>query len=162
MERAQISVWVNDQKNWSSEQLKLKNDKLTAFSTVHGQLSEASRAEIQDCDEWDLHFRSRDLLFLISRIRDTHIAVQSGNLQQDQERVRSKWYHMKQTSDQSGYLFRREVEDYQMERVAVGLEPLPDSELVIGILNRLDQERFGLLPRGQRGKSKVWDARCSI
>ena len=50
---------------------------------------------------------------------------------------------MKQTSDQSGYLFRRGDEDYQIERVAVGLEPLPDSKLVIGILDRLDQERFG-------------------
>ena len=143
VDRARINVWINDQKNWSSEQLRLKNDKLTAFSTVHGQLSEASRAEVQDCEDWDSHFRSRDLLYLINRIRATHIAVQSGNLQQDQERVRAKWYNMKQAPDQDGYQFRREVENYQMERVAVGLAPVPESELVIGILNRLDQHRFG-------------------
>ena len=50
---------------------------------------------------------------------------------------------MRMTADQSSYLFRREVDDYQMERVAVGLPVIPDSELVIGIMNRVDQSRFG-------------------
>ena len=44
---------------------------------------------------------------------------------------------------QSSYSFRREVNDYQMERVAVGLEPIPEGELVIGILNRIHQARYG-------------------
>ena len=143
VERSHIQVWLNDQRNWSAEELRLKNDKLKAFAVVYGQLSESSRCEIEDDAGWTEAFSSRDLIYLISRIRATHIAVQSGNLQQDQERVRTKWYNMRMSPSQSSYSFRREVDDYQMERMAVGLEPIPEGELVIGILNRIDQARYG-------------------
>lgn len=104
-ERAQIYMWLNDQKMWAAEAIKVRNDKLTAFSVVFRQLSEASRCEIEDDEGWAENFRLRDLLYLIIRIQATHIAVQSGNLQQDQERVRAKWYSMMMTSDQSSYHF---------------------------------------------------------
>ena len=147
VERASINVWLNDQKIWSSEDSKLRNDKLTAFSVVYGQLSPDSRCEIEDHADWLENFASRNLLYLINRIRATHIAVQSGNIQQDQERVRTKWYNMRMRPDQPSYMFRREVDEYQLERVAVGLEPIPASELIIGILNRVDQARYGHVRR---------------
>ena len=54
---------------------------------------------------------------------------------------------MRMTSDQSSFSFRKEVEEYQLERVAVGLEIIPNSELIIGILDRVDQTRYGHVRR---------------
>ena len=147
VDRANINVWLNEQKAWSNDELKLKNDKLTAFSIVYCQISQDSRSEIEDHAEWTENFATRNLIYLITRIRATHIAVQSGNILQDQERVRAKWFNMRMTSDQSSFGFRKEVEEYQLERVAVGLAILPDSELIIGILNRVDQARYGHIRR---------------
>jgi Reverse transcriptase (RNA-dependent DNA polymerase) len=146
-ERAQINEWLNDKKMWTADQKKIRDDMKTVFSVVYGQLSESSRCEIEDDAEWDENFRLRDTLYLITRIRATHIAVQSGNTLQDQERVRSKWFQMKMRHDQSSFDFRRQVEEYQLERQSVGLEILPETELVIGILNRLDQTRYSSLVR---------------
>ena len=80
IDRAQISVWINAQKNWASEQIRIQNDKLTAFSVVYGQLLESSRCEVEDHGGWTDAFRSRDLIYFITRIRATHIALQSGNI----------------------------------------------------------------------------------
>ena len=43
------------------------------------------------------------------------------------------------------YQFRRRVDEYQLERQSVILEDIPDSELIIGILNRLDPARYSSL-----------------
>lgn len=50
--------------------------------------------------------------------------AQRRKLHQDQERVRAKGYKMR-------------------EKVAVGLRPVPESELVIGIMNIVGITRFG-------------------
>ena len=142
-EKALVQTYLNAHKTWYSEEVKAKNDKMTVFSVVYGQLSESSRCEVQDDERWAKSFKDRDLIYLITRIRATHIAAQTGNLAQDQERVRGKWYSMMMSSTQTSYSFRREVEEYQLERIAVGLPEIPSSELIIGILNRVDQARFG-------------------
>jgi hypothetical protein len=100
-ERAQINEWLNDKKMWTADQKKIRDDMKTVFSVVYGQLSESSRCEIEDDAELNENFRLRDTLYLITRIRATHIAVQSGNTLQDQERVRSKLFQMKMRHDQS-------------------------------------------------------------
>ena len=43
---------------------------------------------------------------------------------------------------ETSFAFRKRVEDYQLERTSVGLPEIPDEELVIGILNRLDMARY--------------------
>ena len=142
-EKALVQTYLNAHKTWYSEEVKAKNDKMTVFSVVYGQLSESSRCEVQDDERWVKSFKDRNLIYLITRIRATHIAAQSGNLEQDQERVRGKWFSMMMSPTQTSYSFRREVEEYQLERIAVGLPEIPSSELIIGILNRVDQVRFG-------------------
>ena len=138
VDRANINVWLNEQKSWSNEESKLRNDKLTAFSIVYGQILQESRCEIEDHVDWAENFASRNLIYLITRIRATHIALQSGNILQDQERVRAKWSNMRMTSDQSSFSFWKEVDEYQLERIAVGLAIIQNSDLIIGILNRVD------------------------
>ena len=44
-------------------------------------------------------------------------------------------------------VFRKRVEDHQLERLAVGLAAIPEEELVVGILNRLDMSRYAMLAR---------------
>ena len=45
---------------------------------------------------------------------------------------------MQMQPHETSFAFRKRVEDYQLEREAVGLDAIPDNELIIGILNRLD------------------------
>jgi hypothetical protein len=52
-------------------------------------MSDSSRYEIEGDEEWEARFVERVLLYLIRRIRATHIARQSGNPAQDMERVRT-------------------------------------------------------------------------
>jgi hypothetical protein len=100
-------------------------------------IAEASRSEVQDHEDWPEAFINRDLLFVIERIRSTHIARQSGNPRQDMERVRnlrsSRSMHMQ--PHESSFAFRRRVQDYQLPEIL-------DEEFVIGILNRLDMSRY--------------------
>ena len=56
------NVWLNDQKMWAAEAIKVRNDKLTTLSVVYGQLSEASRCDIEDDAGWAEYFRSRILV----------------------------------------------------------------------------------------------------
>ena len=49
--------------------------------------------------------------------------------------------------NETSFTFRKRAEDYQLERTSVGLLEIPDDELVIGILNRLDMSRYALLVR---------------
>jgi hypothetical protein len=46
---------------------------------------------------------------------------------------------------ESSFAFRKRVEDYQLERTSVGMPAIPDDELVIDILNRLNMSRYGAL-----------------
>ena len=63
------------------------------------------------------------------------------------EIVRSNWANMRIFSNETSFAFRKRVEDYQLERTSVGRPEIPDDELIIGILNRLDTSRYALLVR---------------
>jgi hypothetical protein len=47
-----------------------------------------------------------------------------------------------QQPHESSFAFSKRVEDYHLERASVGLPEIPDEELVIDILNRLDVSFF--------------------
>ena len=117
----------------TADQRKIKDEKKIVYALVMGQLSDSSRGELHD-ENFDEENEAHNLIHLIRRIRATHIAVQSGNAHQDQERVRAKWYSMTMGTNESIYVFRKRVEEYQLERESVGLEVIPESELVIGVL----------------------------
>ena len=61
------------------------------FLLVYGQLDESSRCEIKDHVDWITKSEEKDLLYLVTRIRATHIAKQSGIADLDEERVRATW-----------------------------------------------------------------------
>lgn len=124
---------------------KIEEDIKAAFAMTYAQLSESSRSEVQDDEEWVENFNTRNLLYLIGRIRSTHIARQSGNPAQDMERVRTAWANMRMQTYETSFAFRKRVEDNQLERTSVGLEEIPAGELIIGILNRLDMSRYHAL-----------------
>jgi hypothetical protein len=68
---------------------------------------------------------------------------------------------------ESSFTFRKRVEDYQLERVAVGLSEILDNELVIGILNRLDMSRYhsllkDYLDNERRGISELPDLSSTL
>ena len=144
LEKTLISIYINEQKAWSADQKKIKEDQRIVYALVFGQLSESSRGELID-EDWGKSNADNDLLYLIKRIRATHVAVSTGNALQDQERVRAKWYSMHMGQQESIYGFRKRVDEYQLERESVGLATIPETELVIGILNRLDEQRFSPL-----------------
>jgi Zinc knuckle len=73
------------------------------------------------------------------------VAKQSGNPSQDKERIRATWANLRMAANESSFAFRTRVENYQLERTAVGLAILPDEEIIIGILNRLDMSRYSAL-----------------
>ena len=143
--KALLADYTNDRKEWKAEAKKIVEHKGAVFAKTYAQLSESSRSEIQDDEDWVESFAQRDLLYLIRRIRATHIARQSGNPAQDMERVRTRWATMQMYPQETSFAFRKRVEDYQEERTAVGLPEIPAEELVIGILNRLDMSRYGSL-----------------
>ena len=144
---AMLDDLTNDRKEWKIERKKIEEHKRFAFALVYGQLSDSSRCEVQDHEDCDEGFLDRDLLYLIQQIRGTHIARQSGNPRQDMERVRTIWATMRMQPHETSIAFRKRVVDYQLERASVGLEQIPDEELVIGILNRLDMSRYAGLVR---------------
>jgi Reverse transcriptase (RNA-dependent DNA polymerase) len=145
--KALLADYTNDRKEWKSHTKKTREQKRYCFAKVLANLSESSRCEVQDDEEWEASFAQSDLLYLIRRIRATHIARQSGNPAQDMERVRTNWATMRMFPQETSFAFRKRVEDYQLERTSVGLEELPPGELVIGILNRLDMSRYAPLVR---------------
>ena len=139
-----LAEYTNDRKERKLEAKKILEHKRQVFALVYAQLSESSRSEVE---EWEDVFFERNLLFLIERIRATHIARQSGNPNQDMERVRSNWANLRMFSHETSFVFPKKVEDYQLERTSVRLPEIPDNELVIGILNRLDMNRYATLVR---------------
>jgi hypothetical protein len=143
--KAQLAEYTNDRKVWKIETKKIGEDIKSAFAMLYAQQSESSGCEVQDHADWIESFNRRDLLYLIGRIRSTHIARQSGNPAQDMERVRTAWANMRMQSYETSFAFRKRVEDYQLERTSVGLEEIPADELIIGILNRLDMSRYHAL-----------------
>jgi hypothetical protein len=145
--KAILAEYTNDRKEWKLEAKKILEHKRQVFALVYAQLSESSRSEVKDHEDWEDSFLERNLLFLIERIRATHIARQSGNPSQDMERVRSNWGNLRMFSHETSFTFRKRIENYQLERTSVGLPEIPDNELVIGILNRLDMNRYATLVR---------------
>jgi Zinc knuckle len=145
--KALLADYTNDRKEWKSHIKKTREQKRYCFAKVLANLSESSRCEVQDDEEWEDSFAQSDLLYLIRRIRATHIARQSGNPAQDMERVRTNWATMRMYPQETSFAFRKRVEDYQLERTSVGLEEIPAEELVIGVLNQLDMSRYASLVR---------------
>jgi hypothetical protein len=145
--KAILSEFHNDHKEWKIESKKIKEHKMAVFALVYAQLSESSRCEVSDIEDWTRAYLERDLLFLIGRIRATHIARQSGNPGQDRERVQSAWANIRMGPQETSFGFRKRVEDHQLERLAVGLPMIAEDELVVGILNRLDMSRYSQLVR---------------
>jgi hypothetical protein len=101
-------------------------------------MSDSSRCEIEDDEDWEARFVERDLLYLIGQIRATHIARQ-----QDMERT--TWATLRKCPQETSFAFRKRVEDYQLEHTSVGLAKIPADEIIIGILNRLDMSRYAVL-----------------
>ena len=145
--KAILANYLSDHKEWKSEAKKISENKQAVFALVYAQLSESSRAEVKDNEEWIEAYNTRDLLYLIVRIRVTHIARQSGNPGQDKERVNQLWSTLRMQPHETSFAFRKRVEDHQLERSAVGLPVIPEDELVIGILNRLDMARYASLTK---------------
>ena len=145
--KAMLAEYNNDHKEWKSDLKKYNEHKMVVFSLVYTQLSESSRSEVQDDNEWVELSNARDLLYLIRRIRATHIARQSGNPGMDKERVRMAWANMRMQSNENSFEFRKRVENHQLQRTSVGLPIIPESELVIGILNKLDMSRYAQLTK---------------
>ena len=140
-----LADYTNDRKEWKIKIKKIEEHKRQVFALVYAQLSDSSRNEVEDHADWAANFLLRDLLYLITRIRATHIARQSGNPAQDMERVRNGWNNLRMMVNESSFAFRKRVDDYQFERSSVGLPLIPDGELIIGILNRLDMTRYASL-----------------
>ena len=145
--KAILADYTNDKKEWRLETKKIAEHKRAVCALVYAQLSESSRSEVQDHVDWAASFIQRDLLYLIRRIRATHIARQSGNPAQDMERVRLSWSSLRMYPQETSFAFRKCVEDYQLERTSVGLPEIPAAEPIIGILNRLDMSRYATLVR---------------
>jgi hypothetical protein len=142
--KAQLAEYKNDRKEWKIETKKIDEDIKSAFA-------------MQDHEDWVDNFNRRDLLYLIGRIRSTHIARQSGNPVEDMERVRMAWANMRMYPNEISFAFRKRVEEYQLERTTVGLEKIPADELIISILNRLDMSRYHSLV-----KDYLDNKRCGI
>ena len=83
----EIQEYLHLKKLWISEKRTAELQRLSTFSLVWSRLSEYSRSELTEDAEWTTKFNSKDLLHLITRIRSTHIAQQSGNPAQDKERL---------------------------------------------------------------------------
>lgn len=145
--KAIIAQYLSDHKDWKTEAKKIAENKQSVFALVYAQLSESSRAEIKDDEDWTIAYNTRDLLYLIGRIRSTHIARQSGNPGQDRERVQLLWSQLRMYSHETSFSFRKGVEDHQLDRSSVGLPVTPEGELVIGILNRQDMSRYASLTK---------------
>lgn len=124
--KAILSEYQNDHKDWKVESKKIRENKMSVFALVYSQLSESSCGEVQDDEDWTEAYLERDLLFLIAHIRATHIARQSGNPGQDEERVQMAWSNLRMQTNETSFVFRKRVEDHQLERLAVGLPLIPE------------------------------------
>ena len=69
--------------------------------------------------------------------------------------------------NETSFAFRKRVEDHRLERASVGLAVIPEEELVIGILNRLDMSRYASLTKDyfdneRRGIADLPDASSTL
>ena len=165
--KAMLANYLSDYKEWKTEAKKIAEHKKAVFALVYAQLSESSRAEVKDVEEWTEVYILRDILHLITRIRATHIARQSGNPRQDKERVNQLWSNLRMQSHETSFAFRKRVEDHQLERSFVGLPVIPEEELVIGISNRLDKSRYASLTKDyfdneRRGIAELPDSSSTL
>ena len=104
--KAILAQFLSDHKDWKTEAKKIVEHKQSVFALVYAQLSESSRAEIKDDEEWTVAYNTRDLLHLIGRIRSTHIARQSGNPGQDKERTKQQWSQLRMFPHETSFFFR--------------------------------------------------------
>ena len=165
--KAILAQFLSDHKDWKSDARKILENKQAVFALVYAQLSDSSRCEVQDDELWVESYQDRDLLYLIRRIRATHIARQSGNPGQDRERVQMSWATIRMQSYETSFAFRKRVDDHQLERSSVGLPIIPEDELVVGILNRLDMTRYASLVKDyfdneRRGIAELPDASSTL
>ena len=109
----EVQEYLHLKKLWISEKRVAELQRHSTFSLVWSRLSESSRSERKEDEDWVLKFNSKDLLYLISRIRSTHIAQQSGNPAQDKERIRRVWADMHMFSSESSFAFRTRIENHQ-------------------------------------------------
>ena len=114
--KAILANYLSDHKDWKSDAKKILENKQAVFALVYAQLSESSRGEVKDDEEWAEAYITRDLLHLIVRIRATHIARQSGNPGQDRERVSQLWSTLRMQPHETSFAFRKRVEDHQLEQ----------------------------------------------
>ena len=145
--KAILAKYLSDHKDWKTDAKKILANKQSVFALVYAQLSESSRCEIKDDEDWEEAYNTRDLLYLIASLRATYITWQSGNPRQDRERVSQLWSTLRMQPHETSFAFQKRVEDHQLERSAVGLTVIPEDELVIGILNRLDMSRYASLTK---------------
>ena len=165
--KAILAQFLSDHKDWKSDARKILEHKQSVFALVYAQSSDSSRCEVQDDELWVESYQDRDLLYLIQRIRATHIARQSGNPGQDRERVQMSWATIRMQSYESSFAFRKRVDDHQLERSSVGLPIIHEDELVVGILNRLDMSRYASLVKDyfdneRRGIADLPDASSTL
>ena len=66
--KAILAEYLSDHKEWKTESKKIVEQKQAVFALVYAQLSESSRAEVQDHEDWTESYIQRDLLYLIGRI----------------------------------------------------------------------------------------------
>lgn len=71
-------------------------------------LSESSRREIQEDEDWEESFAHSDLECFIRRIKATHIARQIENPAQDMERIRTNGATMRMARKRRALRSRRE------------------------------------------------------
>ena len=117
--KAMLTEYSNNKKEWKTETKKILEHKQAVFALVYSQLSESSRREVQDHEDLVASFAERDLLYLIGRVRATHVARQCGNPAQDMERVCTSWVNMRMHPQETSFAFRNRVEDCQLERTSL-------------------------------------------
>ena len=90
----EVQEYLHLKKLWISEKLTAESQRLSTFSLVWRRLSDSSRSELTEDAEWTAKFNSKDILYLITRIRSTHIAQRSRNPAQEKESTRRVWSDM--------------------------------------------------------------------
>ena len=60
--KAILCEYQNDHKEWKTDMKKIREDKMSVFALVYSQLSESSRGEVQDHEDWPTAYIERDVL----------------------------------------------------------------------------------------------------
>ena len=106
--KAMLAECNSDKKVWKAETKKIDEQKSSVFSLTIAQLSESPRSEKKRRRRLTGRIsRERDLLYLVTRTRATHIARQSGHPAQDKERVQM-------FGQQRGYILLRQTSERKL------------------------------------------------